>query len=128
MTFRNPQKSHRKTLLTKMMNLIISSNHFKWIAIIYIFNLSTIICRILNGLIFVAPQKQQDPHLGTVKQFCPCKKSTTENTWSYKEVSKRVMPTTVVRHSNTIMNYIFWNHCDSYTQSNISFLILLLYN
>ena len=60
------------------------------------------------------------------KLFCPCKKTTTENKWSFKEVAKRVIPPSVVSYSNTMLTYILGNHSNLWTQPTRSFLVLMI--
>ena len=52
-------------------------------------------------------------------------KTTTENKWSWKEVAKRLMSISVVRHNNTMLTYIFEDHCDSWTHPIIYLLTLI---
>ena len=80
--------------------------------------LSTVSRRISSVLIFLALwNRGKVPHLGSAKILSPCKKicnklqlqkykMTTGNKRSFKEVSKRVMSTSFVRRSNTMITYI----------------------
>ena len=82
---------------------------------------------ISSGLMFVGLQKKQDPHLGTAEKFYHFEKSTAANKWIFKEVVKRLISTSIVRHSNTIMTYIFGNHCGVWTRPTTSFLIIIIF-
>ena len=99
MTFRHYRKRNRRSFFPQMMNPIINGTYLKQRDMISIFS-STTSCSILSGFIFVSLMQK----IYNRKEMEP--------KGSFKAVNLQLFGS----YSNTMLNYIFGNHC--YTQAH----------